>query len=58
MNRIRTDNAEPRDRKIYQSEWASILGRLDALSDEISRALGWSIRIEEPKSVVRIAHTP
>ena len=36
---IRTDYTELRDRRVYRDEWDRLLGRLDALGDEINRAL-------------------
>jgi len=56
MNSIRTDYAEPRGGRV--NEWESILGRLDAVEDEINRALGWVTSIEEPGSEFGIACTP
>jgi len=56
MNSIRTDYVEPRGGRV--NEWESILGRLDAVEDEINRALGWVTSIEEPGSEFRIACTP
>jgi hypothetical protein len=58
VNGIRTDYTEPRGGRVNRNEWESILGRLDAITDEINRALGWVTRIEEPRSGVRIARTP
>ena len=58
MKGIGTDYTEPRDRRANRNEWESLLGRLDAVGDEIKRALGWATRIEEPRSRVRIAGTP
>jgi len=55
MNSIRTDYTEPSGGRV--NEWESILGRLDAVADEINRALGWVTSIEEPGSGVRIART-
>ncbi|NLW36290.1 hypothetical protein [Syntrophorhabdus aromaticivorans] len=49
MNGIRTGYAEQRDGRVDRNEWEGILGRLDVLVDEISRALGWSAGIEEPR---------
>ena len=54
---IRTDYKELRDRRVYRDEWDSLLGRLDALGDEINRALARPAspaRIEEPRSGDRI----
>jgi hypothetical protein len=58
MKVIQTDYTELRDRRVNRNDWESFLGRLDALGDEISRALGRITRIEEPMSGVRIARTP
>jgi hypothetical protein len=57
MNSIRTDFTEPKGSTVNRNEWVSILGRFDSLTDEISRALGRSTRIEEPKSDVRIVQS-
>jgi hypothetical protein len=51
---IRTDYKELRDRRVYRDEWDSLLGRLDALGDEINRALARTTRIEEPRNGERI----
>ncbi len=51
---IRTDYKELRDRRVYRDEWDRLLGRLDALGDEINRALGRPARIEEPRNGDRI----
>ena len=51
---IRTDYTELRDRRVYRNEWESLLGRLDALGDEINRALARTTRIEEPRNADRI----
>ena len=51
---IRTDYKELRDRRVYRDEWDSLLGRLDALGDEINRALARTTRIEEPRNGDRI----
>jgi hypothetical protein len=51
---IRTDYKELRDRRVYRDEWDSLLGRLDALGDEINRALARTTRIEEPRNADRI----
>ena len=56
MNSIRKDYTELRGGRV--NEWESFLGRLDAIGDEINRALNWTTRIEEPGSGVRIACTP
>ena len=51
---IRTDYTELRERRVYREEWDNLLGRLDALGDEINRALARSTRIEEPRNGDRI----
>lgn len=51
---IRTDYTELRDKRVYGNEWESLLGRLDALGEEINRALARTTRIEEPRSGDRI----
>jgi hypothetical protein len=58
MKGIRTEYIELQDGRVNRNEWESLLGRLDAVGDEINRALNWSTRIEEPGSGVRIARTP
>jgi hypothetical protein len=51
---IQTDYAKLRDKSVYKSEWDSLFVRLDALRDEINRALGRTTRIEEPRNGDRI----
>ncbi len=51
---IRTDYKELRDRRVYRDEWDRLLGRLDALGDEINRALARPLTIEEPRNGDRI----
>jgi hypothetical protein len=51
---IRTDYKELRDRRVYRDEWDRLLGRLDALGDEINRALDRPARIDEPRNGDRI----
>jgi len=51
---IRTDYVALRDKQVYRTDWESLLGRLDALGDEINRALGRPARIEEPRNGDRI----
>ena len=46
---IRTDYEALRDKRVYRDEWDSLLGRLDALGDEINRAVSRTTRIEEPR---------
>jgi hypothetical protein len=48
---IRTDYEVLRDRSVQREEWNSLLGRLDALGDEINRALARTTRIEEPRNL-------
>jgi hypothetical protein len=58
MKGIRTAYTGSRGATITRNEWESILGRLDALADEINRALHLTTRIEEPRSGVRIVLPP
>lgn len=51
---IRTDYEELRDKRVYREEWESLLGRLDALGDEINRSLSRTTRIEGPRNGERI----
>jgi len=51
---IRTDYKELRDRRVYRDEWDKLLVRLDALGDEINRALDRPAKIEEPRNGDRI----
>jgi len=51
---IRTDYEVLREKRVYRDEWESLLGRLDALGDEINRALTRTTRIEEPRNGDRI----
>jgi hypothetical protein len=51
---IRTDYEALRDRSVQRDEWDGLLGRLDALGDEINRALTRTTRIEEPRNGDRI----
>ena len=51
---IRTDYEALRDRNVSREEWDNLLGRLDALGDEIDRALTRTTRIEEPRNGDRI----
>ena len=46
---IRTDYEALRDRSVQRDEWDGLLGRLDALGDEINRTLVRPARIEEPR---------
>jgi hypothetical protein len=52
---IQTDYTELRDKKVYRDKWDSLLGRLDALGEEINRASArTTTRIEEPRNGDRI----
>jgi hypothetical protein len=51
MKGMRTAHNEPRGTTVNRNDWEGILGKLDALTHEIHRALGWTTRIEEPKEV-------
>jgi hypothetical protein len=51
---IRADYTALRDRVVSRDEWDRILGRLDALDEEINRALARPTRIEEPRNGERI----
>ena len=52
---IRTDYANLRDKKVYQDQWDTLHGRLNALGEEIDRALARRpSRIEEPRNGDRI----
>ncbi len=51
---IRADYTELRDKRVYREEWEKLMGRLDALGDEINRALARPVRIEEPRNGDRI----
>lgn len=51
---IRTDYKELRDKKVYAKEWEGLLARLDALGDEINRALDRTTKIQEPRNADRI----
>ena len=44
---IRTDYTALRDKRVDRNEWEKLLGRLDALGDEINRALARTTKIEE-----------
>jgi hypothetical protein len=46
---IQTDYSALRDQGVDRSQWENLLVRLDALGDEINRALGRTTRIEEPR---------
>ena len=51
---IRKDYTALRDKMVYQNEWESLFERIDALGDEINRALARTTRIEEPRNGDRI----
>ena len=51
---IRTDYEALREKRVYRDEWDKLLGRLDALGDEINVALARTTRIEEPRNGDRI----
>lgn len=51
---IRTDYVELRDKRVFRNDWDSLVGRLDALEEEINRALPRTTRIEESRSGDRI----
>jgi hypothetical protein len=46
---IRTDYEALRDKRVYREEWDSLFGRLDALGEDINRALARNTRIEESR---------
>jgi hypothetical protein len=50
MNDMLTDS---RVATVNREEWESTLRRLDAIADQINRALHRSTSIEEPKNAVR-----
>jgi hypothetical protein len=51
---IQTDYTALRDKKVHQEEWNTLQGRLDALGDEVNRAVSRTTRIEEPRNGGRI----
>jgi hypothetical protein len=51
---IRADYTALRDKEVSRDEWDRLLGRLDALDEEINRALARPARIEEPRNGDRI----
>ena len=52
---IRTDYTELRDKRVYREDWDNLHGRLDALGQEIDRALARRpARVEEPRNADRI----
>jgi hypothetical protein len=55
LKAIQTDYTELRDKSVYREDWDNLNGRLDALGDEIDRALGRRpARVEEPRNGDRI----
>lgn len=53
---IQTDYADLRDKRVYRDKWESLHGRLNALGEEIDRALARRpARFEEPRNADRIA---
>jgi hypothetical protein len=51
---IRIDYKELRERRVYRDEWNKLFVRLDALGDEINRALSRPSEMEEPMNGERI----
>lgn len=51
---IRTDYTELKDKRVSREKWDMLLGRLDGLGEEISKALALSAKIEEPRNSDRI----
>ena len=49
LKSIRIDFEALREKRVYRDEWESLLGRLDALGDEINTAMARTPRIEEPR---------
>ena len=54
LKSIRTDYTELRDKRVYRNEWDTIFARLDALEDEIDRALARPSGIDLPRNGDRI----
>jgi len=54
LKAIRTDYEVLREKRVYRDEWESLLGRLDALGNEINAAMSRTTRIEEPRNGDRI----
>lgn len=54
LKSIRIDYTELRNRRVYRDEWDRLIVRLDALGDEINRALVRPARTEEPRNGDRI----
>ncbi len=51
---IRKDYTELKGRSVYRNEWESLLERINALEDEINRAMTRTTRIDEPRIGDRI----
>jgi hypothetical protein len=51
---LRADYTARRDQRVSRDEWDGLLGRLDALGEEIDRALARPARLEEPRNGDRI----
>jgi hypothetical protein len=51
---IRTDYEVLREKRVYREEWESLLGRLNALGDDINAAMARPARVEEPRNGDRI----
>jgi hypothetical protein len=54
LKNIRTDNLALRDRPVAENEWIRLNARLDALDNEIDRALARPLTTELPRSGDRI----
>ena len=54
LKSIRTDYMILRDKRVYREEWESIFRRLDALDDDIDRALARPSGFAEPRNGDRI----
>ena len=54
MKDIQTEYIELQDGRVNQKDWESLLGRLDALGDDINAAMARPARIEEPRNGDRI----
>lgn len=57
MSGIRTDHARLSSATVNRNEWESTLGRLDAIVDQINRALHRAAIIEELKKDVRVTQS-
>ena len=51
MKDIQTEYIELQDGRVNQKDWESLLGRLDAVGDEINRELNWT-RMHTPKGAL------